>query len=287
MKLPLLIAVIAAPLRGDCHGGIFNYTVDGVEYPGHFPWLPEESQTSTTIQRRWWGDPIRDPHHPFLSCNRGIPLSSSNPRLHAPIRAGGTITANFRHPNCPPDLVYPTKPSVPGDQDPPVPICMGPVEGFWFHTHGPLVVYMADCQGSCDEFDPAGKSVWFKISETGLLPGYSVIDVDGWNQFPFTWEGWNVTVPKKLKPGNYLVRHEIIYIENDPAQFYPYCAQVTVTGDGDKSPKEEELVAFPGAYDASDPGIAISGFYTPEAQARETWPTDYTVPGPPVWTGED
>ncbi|KAK4459547.1 glycoside hydrolase [Cladorrhinum samala] len=285
MKSSLLIAIMAAT-AARCHGGIFNYTIDGVDYAGHFPWLPEGPQLASTIQRRWWGDPIRSPNHPFLSCNRGIPLSAANPSLHAPVRAGGTITARFRHPECPPDLEYPTKPSVPGDDDPPVPLCMGPLEGFWFHTHGPLLVYMADCKGPCDQFNPAGEKVWFKIGETGLLPGRRVNDVDGWNQFHYTWDGWNVTIPRNLKPGNYLVRHEIIYIENVPAQFYPYCAQVTVTGEGGMLPKEESLVAFPGAYEATDPGIAISGFYTPEAQARDSWPTNYTIPGPEVWTGE-
>ncbi|KAK5655739.1 hypothetical protein OQA88_5276 [Cercophora sp. LCS_1] len=243
----LLLALAAVGVHS--HGGIFNYTIDGIDYPGHFPWLPEGPQS--TIQRRWWGDPIRSPSHPYLACNRGNPLATKNPSLHAPIRAGSTIIANLHHPECPPGIIYPTKPSVPGDEDPPVPVCMGPLEGFWFHTHGPLIVYMADCQGSCEDFTPGPDDKrWFKIWESGLQDGRSVVDVDGWEQFPMTNNGWEVKIPKSLKAGRYLVRHEIIYIENDPAQFYPYCTQVEVIGEGKEIPGEEYLVAFPGGYKA-------------------------------------
>lgn len=58
----------------------------------------------------------------------------------------------------------------------------------------------------------------------------------------------SVKIPKGLKPGNYLIRHEIIMIELFPPQHYPECAQLTVSGGGDKLPGDEYLVAFPGAY---------------------------------------
>ncbi|KAK4182331.1 glycoside hydrolase [Podospora australis] len=283
MKLsPLLLLAAVSQVHG--HGGIFNYTIDGIDYAGHFPWLPESTQQ--TIQRRWWGDPIRSVSHSFLSCNRGIPLASSTPTLHAPVKPGSTITARFHHPECPLDLVYPTKPSVPGDEDPPLPLCMGPTEGFWFHTTGPLVVYLASCgERSCHEVDSA-KAKWFKIDESGLEEGYDVFDVNGWKQFQFANEGWNVTLPKNLKRGNYLMRHEIIYIENDPAQFYPYCAQIQVEGDGEGFPEEKYFVEFPGGYSAQDPGIAVSGLMW--SQDRDiSLPTNYTIPGPPVWTGKE
>ncbi|KAK0717626.1 glycosyl hydrolase family 61-domain-containing protein [Lasiosphaeria miniovina] len=152
-----------------------------------------------------------------------------------------------------------------------------------------MVVYLADCGGPCAAFRPAaGDRVWFKVWEAGLLPGFSVVDRDGWNQFPYANAGWNVSLPRRLRPGNYLVRHEIIYIENDPAQFYPYCAQLAVEGDGDEVPGDEFKVAFPGAYSAADPGIAVAGiFYAPGADQVTTWPMNYTIPGPPVWTGGD
>ncbi|KAI1758419.1 heavy metal translocating P-type ATPase [Xylaria castorea] len=58
------------------------------------------------------------------------------------------------------------------------------------------------------------------------------------------------------------------------AQIYLSCAQVEVTGGGAGTPGP--LVAFPGAYKATDPGLRWS--YYPI-------PTSYTAPGPAVWTG--
>jgi len=156
-----------------------------------------------------------------------------------------------------------------------------------------MLAYMANCNGPCDEFDPEGKNVWFKIYETGLKnggqedPWGNIVDVassEGWDQFYFANHGWSITIPKNLKPGNYLIRHEIIMIELMPPQFYPECAQLTVSGDGDKLPGEEYLVSFPGAYSLDEPGLAISGdLYS--SKGHSTY--NYTIPGPPVWTGED
>lgn len=64
--------------------------------------------------------------------------------------------------------------------------------------------------------------MWFKIFEAGFHPGSEEFmgskwerDIgggSGWDQFPFTNKrnGWSVKIPKWLKPGNYLIRHEII-----------------------------------------------------------------------------
>lgn len=144
---------------------------------------------------------------------------------------------------------------------------MGP-EYPWVHATGPLIAYMADCNGPCDKFDPEGKKVWFKIYESGLNNGGELdkwggtIDVGSstaWGQYHLTRTGWGVRIPKNLKPGNYLIRHEIIMIELMPPQFYPECAQLTVIGDGDKVPGEEYLVAFPGTYsmDGAFPGAEL------------------------------
>jgi hypothetical protein len=60
------------------------------------------------------------------------------------------------------------------------------------------------------------------------------------------------------------------------AQFYISCGQLTVTGGGAGSPTP--LVAFPGAYDAKDPGILVNIYATPIL-------SNYQPPGPAVWTG--
>lgn len=89
----------------------------------------------------------------------------------------------------------------------------------------------------------------------------------------------NFTIPESLPNGDYLLRVEHIAIHGASskggAQFYLSCGQVRVTGGGNGDPSP--LVAFPGAYSPSDPGILID-IYWPV-------PKNYTPPGPPVWRG--
>jgi lytic cellulose monooxygenase (C1-hydroxylating) len=88
---------------------------------------------------------------------------------------------------------------------------------------------------------------------------------------------YNVTIPKDIAPGNYLLRAEVIALHVagsvGGAQFYMSCFQLSVTGSGTASPA---TVKLPGAYSATDPGILFNlyGSYT-----------TYTVPGPTVYGG--
>ncbi|KAI0503235.1 lytic polysaccharide monooxygenase [Xylaria bambusicola] len=241
-----ILTIVLAAARVESHGGIYNYKIDGIDYAGHYPWLPEEGQVS--IQRRWWPDPILTTQHPNLACNRGNPAAKTLPKLHAPVRAGANVTA------CPP---Y-------GDYDPPMK-CQGP-EYYWPHGQGPVMVYMANCEGPCDEWDGTGKR-WFKVWETGYsrtswpewqprpIPGDTPISTcDAWEAgYYIVRRGVNMTIPKPLKPGNYLIRHEVINLEAN-LQIYPECAQLNLTSEGDAVPSPEYLVEFPGAYrDITEP----------------------------------
>lgn len=71
------------------------------------------------------------------------------------------------------------------------------------------------------------------------------------------------TIPKNTPSGDYLFRVEHIALHvaqsTGGAQFYLSCGQITVTGGGSGTPGP--LVAFPGAYSASDPGILIDIYY--------------------------
>lgn len=71
------------------------------------------------------------------------------------------------------------------------------------------------------------------------------------------------TIPAATPNGDYLVRFEHIglHVANSvgAAQFYLSCGQITITGGGGGTPGP--LVAFPGAYSATDPGILISIYY--------------------------
>ncbi|KAL2024932.1 hypothetical protein VTK56DRAFT_3631 [Thermocarpiscus australiensis] len=88
-----------------------------------------------------------------------------------------------------------------------------------------------------------------------------------------------VTIPRRLQHGDYLLRAEHIALHSAStaggAQFYLSCAQITVSGgSGTYSPLN--LVSFPGAYKATDPGIVINIYYPVL--------TSYTAPGPPAQT---
>jgi hypothetical protein len=88
------------------------------------------------------------------------------------------------------------------------------------------------------------------------------------------------TLPRNLKPGNYVVRHEIIALHGarreNGAQAYPQCVNIEVGGSGDFAPVGgvEGTVLYKG----TDPGIKFDIY---------TDPTSYPMPGPALWTAAD
>ncbi|KAK1980678.1 glycosyl hydrolase family 61-domain-containing protein, partial [Colletotrichum cereale] len=146
----------------------------------------------------------------------------------------------------------------------------------WPESHiGPTITYMAKCANDdCTNWLPGNDAVFFKVQEQGR-EGTS----NNWGATPLMKAGnpgVKYTIPECIAPGQYLVRHEIIALHSASsypgAQFYPGCHQIEVTGSGSTSPSD--LVAFPGAYKASDAGI------TYEAYKAQT----YTIPGPKVFS---
>jgi hypothetical protein len=69
--------------------------------------------------------------------------------------------------------------------------------------------------------------------------------------------GYQYTTPSCLRPGHYLVCHEVIALhaahQYPASQFYPICHQLQVTREGNTVPSN--LVSFPGAHKGSDRGI--------------------------------
>ncbi|OAA66542.1 glycoside hydrolase family 61 protein [Niveomyces insectorum RCEF 264] len=143
-------------------------------------------------------------------------------------------------------------------------------------THpGPVQFYMARVpEGQNLNTYEATGSVWFKVGSIGAVPGTGKA---------LAWPTYhqrvvNVTLPKTLPSGNYLVRVESIALHQAQAaggaQFYLACAQVQVTDGGSGTPGP--MVAFPGAYRAGQAGLLFANYPVP---------TSYTPPGPPVWEG--
>ncbi|KZT43390.1 hypothetical protein SISSUDRAFT_1040403 [Sistotremastrum suecicum HHB10207 ss-3] len=143
----------------------------------------------------------------------------------------------------------------------------------WFHNTGPIMTYMAKCDGSCSSFTPSSSTKWFKIAEFGeKTPGTP----DTWVQADINGGApVNLTLPSNLPSGDYLLRQEIIALQNAQtkkgAEFYPSCLQLTVNGAGSGTPAP--TVSFPGAYSPTDPGI-LGNMYNPGVI--------YEFPGGPV-----
>ncbi|KAF5384059.1 hypothetical protein D9615_003147 [Tricholomella constricta] len=139
---------------------------------------------------------------------------------------------------------------------------------------GVVNVYMAKAPVNVSTWDGSG-DVWFRVHEISAVTdgGTSIT-------FPaFNLPGVNFTLPESLPSGEYLVRIEAIALHDagyvGGAQFYIGCGQINVTDGGCGSPGP--LVAIPGVYTGTEPGILIDIHYP--------IPKTYVQPGPAVWSG--
>ncbi|PPQ80294.1 hypothetical protein CVT25_003691 [Psilocybe cyanescens] len=217
------------------HGGVISYVIGGTNYQGWQPYNSAAGQSS--IERPY--NAILSVSASTFSCNNNGQASAS--QLSATVPAGTSITAKWSQ---------------------------------WTHAEGPVMVYMANCNGPCSSAN-SNSLKWFKIDQTGLISG--TVGAGKWgNGIIMDTLQYTTKIPAALAAGNYLIRHELLAIHqaNTP-QFYPECAQLIVTGGGGKTPSGNYLVSFPGGYGANDPGVNIN-IYTAAAQSQTT----YQVPGP-------
>ncbi|KAF2705514.1 carbohydrate-binding module family 1 protein [Pleomassaria siparia CBS 279.74] len=247
MKFSIVATATAILSTSSAHGGVGVYTVGTTAYQGWQPYNSASGQSS--IQRQYATfNPllIADLTTVNIRCNNAGDLGTGP---IGAVSAGATLKAKWTQ---------------------------------WTHRPAAVMIYMAKCPSSgCNSWDGAGK-VWFKIAHAGLISGTQNAGKWAGDQITDTLE-WVVTLPASLAAGDYLVRHELLALHqaNNP-QFYPECAQFTVTGSGTISPDATYLVSFPGAYSASDPGIA----FNIDSDAAKT-ATTYPIPGPAVWNGSE
>lgn len=225
------------------HGGVLSYLIGGQTFQG---WAPYNSPAGqTTIQRPWSSyNPITNPTDPTVACNDDG--TSGALQLTATAKAGSPITAYWNQ--------------------------------VWPHPYGPMLTYLAQCPGSSCTGVNANTLKWFKIDEAGLLSGTIGDGYWGSGKMIDQNSTWTTTIPASVPSGNYLIRFETIALHSLPAQLYPECAQITITGGGSRQPTADELVSFPGAYSASDPGLTVN-LYTNDALTETT----YIIPGPPLY----
>ncbi|KAF2669544.1 hypothetical protein BT63DRAFT_362107, partial [Microthyrium microscopicum] len=146
----------------------------------------------------------------------------------------------------------------------------------WYASHkGPLISYMAPYEGSIQSVD-VNKLKFFKISESGLAADNKTWAVD---EMMANGNVSSTVIPFDLKPGNYVLRHELIalhYSTEDRyfSQHYIHCFNVRVEGSGAAQPSD--TVVFPGGY---KPFKQERGLYF------DIWRnvSPYPIPGPELY----
>jgi hypothetical protein len=178
------------------------------------------SSSPQTIQRQWKNyDPTMTVTDMNMRCNGG-----TSAQLSATIKAGENITAIWKQ---------------------------------WTHQQGPVMVWMYDC-GADFKSCAGDKASWFKIDQMGMWG--SVMNSNNWaTAMVYKNLKWSSKIPANLKPGNYLIRHELLALHqaNTP-QFYAECAQLVVEGNGTAAPPASFLKKIPGYAPQADPGVTVS-----------------------------
>lgn len=164
----------------------------------------------------------------------------------------------------------------------------------WVHATGPILNYLADCKGDCTKFDPTNAG-WTKISADGVNmnaeissdlrrtmagkpePYYPAEGKKGlWASAKLIQDGsvWRVPIPAQLKPGKYMLRHEISAMHSPKKnQNYIGCIQLDVTGSGSAT--------LPGGTQAKDLYSPSSQFGTFNIYTDDH--AKFTTPGPALW----
>ena len=80
----------------------------------------------------------------------------------------------------------------------------------WPDSHiGPVIDYLANCNGNCETVDKTALR-FFKIDGAGYNNAWAsdALRANG--------NSWLVQIPADIKPGNYVLRHEIIALHGGP-----------------------------------------------------------------------
>ncbi|KAL8407523.1 hypothetical protein RB594_006373 [Gaeumannomyces avenae] len=220
MRLNILASLAAVAPLAACHGAVTSYEIGGVKYPGYEGFSPNSSPK--TIQFQWPNyDPVMNPADAKMRCNGGTRAD-----LVAPVKAGTNITAFWKQ---------------------------------WTHAQGPVTVWLYRCEGAHGSSACRGDGKgWFKIDEMGMWGGK--LNSENWGTAIVLKTGkWSSKIPANIKPGNYLIRHELLALhQSNTPQFYPECAQIEIQGAGTALPPDTHKFSIPTYAPMSDPGVRVS-----------------------------
>ncbi|ERF74952.1 hypothetical protein EPUS_05160 [Endocarpon pusillum Z07020] len=241
LSLSLLSAL---PSLVSAHGHVTNIKIQGQEFPG----FPSDNPYGAPYSTIAWSVNVpdntfvREYSNPDIICHKqAVPGTSS-----ATVEAGGSVEFQW--------TAWPTH-------------------------QGPVVDYMAECPGKCEDVDKT-QLKWFKVAEQGLISttGCNVKGNTGcWALDKLIQAGnkWSVQVPAGLKAGNYVMRHEVINLDfPGQSQNYPACINLVVTGGGSSVP---DGVVGTSLYTGQEEGL---NFIIYDMKSDATYP----IPGPPVAT---
>jgi hypothetical protein len=210
------------------HGSVTHMDIDGKRFEGP---KPGDQDLKSPVRVIRTASPVKGANNPAMNCGQDARPAA----LVADANPGSRVSFGWRS----------------GE------------EGVrWPHNRGPMITYMAACNGPCAQADVA-KAKFFKIHEVGQKQDGSWFQLDLFNNDDATVD---MTLPNNLPAGEYLIRHEIIALhlggDVGGAEFYPSCSQIRLSAP--KNPSTASLptdtVTFPGGYSDNDPGILVNVF---------------------------
>ncbi|KAF2020502.1 lytic polysaccharide monooxygenase [Aaosphaeria arxii CBS 175.79] len=260
MRNAFLFPGIALLQHVAAHGRITNVTTSsGTVYPG---WDPEYAQSAQPLPllASWSASNLGNNYispSAFNSTNIACHFNSKPGALHVNATAGEKLTMQWNE---------------------------------WPTSHkGPVLDYLARCDGGdCSTADKE-KLEWVKIGQLGWL------NSSGWVELGGTWTSdvliankfqWTVKIPKALEPGSYVLRHEIIALhvaeKKYGAQAYPQCVNLRVSGGstlaGEQTKRLDGGNVGRELYKVEDKGILVDIHRKIDG---------YDIPGPKLWNGSD
>ncbi|OTA58325.1 lytic polysaccharide monooxygenase [Hypoxylon sp. EC38] len=243
-----LLATLAGAVSVSAHGHVVLVSIGDKSYQGFDPTSAPYGPQPDSIT---WSNGATDNgfvlssalQDPDIICH----LDATNAALSAPVNAGEDVSITWNQ---------------------------------WPDSHkGPVIDYLADCGGNCSSVDKTTLK-WFKIAERGQLELGAGSGATGKFADDLIIENgltWKVNIPSSIKPGNYVLRHEIIALHEGgtegKAQMYPQCINLEISGSGTQLP---DGVVGTELYTSTDPGI-LHNIYNDENLSSVS---DYKIPGP-------
>ncbi|KFA54519.1 hypothetical protein S40293_08944 [Stachybotrys chartarum IBT 40293] len=243
----IILLALSCASAVSAHGYIERVTVNGQNYNGYNPaigpWQPDQRSVA-------WPYGATDLGFVAPSALTGSQIAchrdSSNAPLYATVAAGSEVILKWNT---------------------------------WPDSHkGPIFDYLASCNGECTTVNKDSLR-FFKIAQRGQISLGAGNGVTGrWAPDELLSNGleWRVRIPSNIRPGNYVLRHEILALHSaysvGGAQFYPQCINLRITGSGSALPSG---IPANQLYNQNHPGVVYNIY---DDNNRPT----YQMPGPAV-----